>query len=207
MNNKGFCHLITFQTYDWVIVPTSSPSFTHDDSLLELCAPLYFKGALATLWFWPLRNANVRSCQSSTHASQFPNANGLDSCPVMVSFRLPFHRGLVSWQFSLFRSFLTEGKKEEKTLTHLSLSWPDTHLVDSKPTIHFRCFYCNGIGCFVTIFILIKSLLNLMVKFGTFQYVFGSAHFSWRCNLHTIWNDVMIFRPIWIFKCVASIRY
>ena len=32
---------------------------------------------------------NARSCQSSTHASsQFPNANGLDSCPVMVSFRL-----------------------------------------------------------------------------------------------------------------------
>ena len=55
--------------------------------------------------FDPREKRNARSCQSSTHASsQFPNANGLDSCPVMVSFRLlPFHRGLVSWQFSLFR--------------------------------------------------------------------------------------------------------
>ena len=161
--------------------------------------PLYFKGALATLWFWPSRNANARSCQSSTHASQFPNANGLDSCPVMVSFRLPFHRGLVSWQFSLFRSFSTEGKKEEKTLTHLSLSWPDTHLVDSNLTFHFFGFmwivYWYNLH-FVQSYFSITTYLAMPIIFDNSIYIlFGTK--SWFSE----------FRPIWNFKCLASIRY
>ena len=68
---------------------------------------------------------NARSCQSSTHASsQFPNANGLDSCPVMVSFRLlPFHRGLVSWQFSLFRQRRREAPWKKSTKLDSTNSW------------------------------------------------------------------------------------
>ena len=68
---------------------------THIALLSERLARRTARSCKANVWV----ELCARTCQSSTHASQFPNANGLDSCPVMVSFLLPFHRALVSWQF------------------------------------------------------------------------------------------------------------
>ena len=116
MNKKGLCHLIIFRlcSGDWAIMPTSSPSFAHDDSLLEMCAPFILKARSRPFDFDPqeTRMLEVVSHQPTPPNSQMPMGWIL----ALSWFRFVYHftRALSADNFLFSVPFRLKAKRKKK---------------------------------------------------------------------------------------------